>query len=160
MKKPILYRKRFIPDELIELKNDEILECNDSILVTKWETLGKVHDFSYGYSCHFLKEGFKISKFLKSDGSLYCWYCDIVTYDYNRAVNSLTTIDLLADVIIYPDGKLKVVDLDELTEAFDKKLIDESLLKKSLLTLNRLLNEIYENGMTNLVSPIEKNITR
>ncbi|MBR4671056.1 MAG: DUF402 domain-containing protein [Butyrivibrio sp.] len=158
MENPILYRKRFIPAETIKLKDDVILECSDSILVTKWKALGKAHDFSHGYSCLYLKEGYKVSKFLKPDGSLCCWYCDIVTYDYNKSDNILTTIDLLADVIIYPDGKMKVADLDELSEAFEKKLIDESLLKKSLLSLNRLLDEIYKNGMDNLIKPIEDHI--
>ena len=65
-------------------------------------------------------------------------------------------IDLLADVKVYPNGLIKVVDLDELSEAFEKRLIDEVLLKKSLLTLNRLLNEIYDNGIESLVGPIEK----
>ena len=159
MKNPTLYRKRFIPDEVIELKNDVILECNDSILVTKWNALKKREDISTGYSCLYLKDGYKISKFLKADGSLLSWYCDIVTYDYNKKDNKLTTIDLLADVIIYPDGKMTVVDLDELYEAFEKKLIDLSLLKKSLLSLNRLLKEINENGIENLAKPIEAHIS-
>ena len=56
-------------------------------------------------------------------------------------------------------SKMKIDDLDELSEAFEKKLIDESLLKKSLLSLNRLLNEIYENGICSLTAPIEKIIS-
>ena len=121
--------------------------------------LKKREDISTGYSCLYLKDGYKISKFLKADGSLLSWYCDIVTYDYNKKDNKLTTIDLLADVIIYPDGKMTVVDLDELYEAFEKKLIDLSLLKKSLLSLNRLLKEINENGIENLAKPIEAHIS-
>ena len=155
MNNPTLYRKRFIPDEIIELKDDVILECNDSILVTKWNALKKREDISSGYSCLYLNDGYKISKFLKADGSLLLWYCDIVTYDYNKKENKLTTIDLLADVVIYPDGKMTVLDLDELYEAFEKGLIDISLLKKSLLSLNRLLKEIHKNGIENLAKPIE-----
>lgn len=34
--------------------------------------------FSHGCSCYYLKEGFKISKFYRHDGSLLYWYCDIV----------------------------------------------------------------------------------
>ena len=160
MEKPVLYRKRFIPDECLELKDDIILEQTDSFIITKWSTIHKRCDLSHGYSCYYLDRGYKISKFLKEDGSLLCWYCDIITYDYDKANNKLLVIDLLADVKIYPDGLIKVVDLDELSEAFEKRLIDEALLKKSLLTLNRLLNEIYDNGIESLTGPVENAIAK
>ena len=155
---PVLYRKRFIPNECIELKDDVILKIDDSVIITKWKALKKRCDINSGYSCYYLKDGYKVSKFLKEDNSLLCWYFDIITYDRDTDSNSITVIDLLADVIIYPDGRMKIDDLDELSEAFEKKLIDESLLKKSLLSLNRLLDEIYKNGMDNLIKPIEDHI--
>ena len=134
MSDPILYRKRFIPNECIALKDDIILEYNDDILITKWTFLhDRCDDLSHGYSCCYLNRGFRISKFLKADGSLKCWYCDILTYEKDPEKNSLTIVDLLADVVIHPDGRVEVVDLDELSEAFEKRLIDEVLLKKSLL---------------------------
>ncbi len=154
-----LFRKRFIPDECVELKDDVIIKQTDSIIVTKWKTIRARNDLSHGYSCYYLDRGYKISKFLKSDGSLLCWYCDIITHEYNSDNNSLCVIDLLADVKIYPDGRIRVVDLDELSEAFEKRLIDESLLKKSLLSLNRLLGEIYTDGIEPLAAPIEELLT-
>lgn len=156
MKNLTLFRKRFIPDECVELKDDVILKQTDSTIVTKWKTIHDRSDLSSGYSCYYLDRGYKISKFLKSDGSLLCWYCDIITYEEDKEKNSLLVIDLLADVKIYPDGRIKVVDLDELSEAFEKGLIDQSLLKKSLLSLNRLLNEIYSDGISPLAAPIEE----
>lgn len=156
MKHPILYRKRFIPDECVLLKNDIILECSSEQIVTKWSTIKKRCDITGGYSCYYLDRGYKISKFLKDDGSLVCWYCDIITHEYNSESNTLLVIDLLADVKIYPDGRIKVVDLDELSDAFEQRLIDETLLKKSLLSLNKLLNDLYEGGITPLAAPIEK----
>ncbi|MBP3824937.1 MAG: DUF402 domain-containing protein, partial [Butyrivibrio sp.] len=65
-------------------------------------------------------------------------------------------IDLLADVVVYPSGQIRGVDLDELSEALEKRLIIETLLKKSLLSLNRLLNEIYTDGIEPLAAPIEE----
>ena len=160
MDHPILYRKRFIPDECLELKDDIIMECNDKQIVTKWNTIHARCDLARGYSCYYLDRCYKISKFLRSDGSLLCWYCDIITYEYNPDKNSLLVIDLLADVKIYPDGRQRVVDLDELSEAFEKRLIDETLLKTSLLSLNKLLNDLYEVGIIELASPIEKLIDK
>jgi hypothetical protein len=160
MNTPALYRKRFIPNECIELKDDQILEYTDDILITKWTFLhDRCDDLFYGYSCCYLNRDFRISKFLKADGSLKCWYCDILTYEKDPAENKLVLVDLLADVVIFPDGRIEVVDLDELSEAFEKKLIDEALLKKSLLSLSKLLNEIYSKGIDQLIAPIEKYFT-
>ena len=156
MDHPILYRKRFIPDECLELKDDIILECNDKLIITKWNTIHARCDLARGYSCYYIDRGYKISKFLRSDGSLLCWYCDIITCEYDSEKNSLLVIDLLADVKIYLDGRQRIVDLDELSEAFEKRLIDEALLKKSLLSLNKLLNDLYEGGIQQLAEPIEK----
>ena len=153
-----IFRKRFIPDECVELKDDVILKRTDSIIVTKWKVIRERCDFCSGYSCYYLDRGYKISKFLKSDGSLLCWYCDIVTYEMDDEKKSLKVIDLLADVKIYPDGRIRVLDLDELSDAFEKGLIDQTLLKKSLLSLNRLLNEIYSDGINSLITPIEEMI--
>ena len=156
MNNPTLFRKRFIPNECVELKDDVIIKCTDDLIVTKWKVIRDRDDFSNGYSCYYLKRGYKISKFLKDDGSLHCWYCDIVTFEEDREKNSLLVVDLLSDVKIYPDGRIRVLDLDELSEAFEEGLIDSALLKKSLLSLNRLLNEIYSEGIGPLAAPIEE----
>ncbi len=154
MNHPILYRKRLIPNECIELKDDIILHIDDDIIVTSWQALHKRSDISTGYSIYYLKLGYKVSRFIQPDGSLRHWYCDIVDYKYESETNSLITLDLLADVIIKPDGFIKVVDLDELEKAFDQGLLSSDLLKKSLLRLNRLLTELYENGIDNLSAPL------
>ena len=140
-----LYRRRLIPDECILRKDDEIVRQNDSLIVTKWNTLNPKAQFQYGASCYFLKEGFKVSKFYRSDGSLFCWYCDIMQYDFDAAANTLMATDLLADVIILPDGTVKVVDLDELTDAFEQGVLSAAALKAALRQLNHLLSLIYEN---------------
>ncbi|MBR1670550.1 MAG: DUF402 domain-containing protein [Butyrivibrio sp.] len=156
MKNIALFRKRFIPDECVELKDDIILKAEGDVIVTKWRAIHERSDLSCGYSCYYLDRGYKISKFLKSDNSLLCWYCDIITHEYDENSSSLLVIDLLADVKIYPDGRIRVLDLDELSAAFEKRLIDETLLKKSLLSLNRLLGEIYSEGIAPLCAPIEE----
>lgn len=54
-------------------------------------------------------------------------------FDYKEDKNELTVIDLLADVLIYPDGFVKVVDLDELVQASDEGHLSTENLKSSLL---------------------------
>ena len=156
MEKPVLYRKRLIPEECVQLKDDIILYMDDEKIVTKWNTLKPKKDLHHGYSCYFLKEGYKVSKFYKADGTLLFYYCDIVTYESNEEKNELIVIDLLADVIIYPDGFVKVVDIDEMVECLNDGKIDLELLKTSLTGLDRLLNIIYEDKLDTLTSYIEK----
>lgn len=151
-----LFRKRIIPNECILLKDDIILSANDEFIITKWNALKPKKDLHHGYSCFFLKEGFKISKFYREDNSLMCWYCDIVDYTYNEEDNSLTATDLLADVIVQPDGFVKVVDLDELAEIMEKQALSGELIVLALRRLNHLLTLIYTGEFENLKKHIEK----
>lgn len=151
----LLYRKRIIPDECIFLKDDEILLCDHEILITKWNALKPKKDLHHGFSCYFLKKGFKISKFYQADNSLLYWYCDIVKYDHTPSDNTLVVTDLLADVIVYPDGFVKVVDLDEIVPALDSGGLSIEDMKKALLTLNQLLSTIYQGDFNKLTKYIE-----
>lgn len=156
---PILYRKRLIPEECILLKDDVVLYRDEDVIVTAWHSLKPRKDLHHGYSCYYLKEGFKVSKFYQEDGSLLYWYCDIVDYAYEETTDTYITTDLLADVLIYPDGFVKVVDIDELVTALEQNLISESLLKKSLLRLNHLLTLIYDGSFETMKQQIEGHIS-
>lgn len=151
-----LYRKRIIPEECLLLKGDKIERADDEVIITSWTTINPKTDFSHGCSCYFLKQGFKVSKFYRHDNTLLYWYCDVVDYEFNEAENALTVTDLLADVIIYPDGRIKVVDLDEMADALDKGLISPALLSTCLRRLNDLLTLIYRDKFDRLQSPLEQ----
>lgn len=155
MNTPTLYRKRLIPEECIKLKDDEILFINEERIITKWNSLKPRKDIHHGYSCYFFNEGIKVSKFYKADGSLLYWYCDIVSYDINNESNEIIVTDLLADVIIYPDGFVKVVDIDEMVTCLDNGKISLELLKKSLTQLDKLLKIIYAEKFDTLTIFIE-----
>lgn len=152
---PILYRKRLIPEECILLKDDVILYRDDRIIVTSWHSLKPRKDLHHGYSCYYLDKGIKVSKFYRPDNTLLYWYCDIVDYDYSPDTDTYVVTDLLADVIVYPDGFVKVVDLDELVAALESGLLSEGLLKKSLLRIDALLKIIYGNNFSALQEPID-----
>lgn len=156
MSEPILYRKRIIPEECILLKDDKVLYQDEKTIVTSWNSLKPKKELHHGYSCYFLDEGCKVSKFYRQDNSLMYWYCDIVEYEYKPEINTYTVTDLLADVVIYPDGFVKVVDLDELADALELELISEDTLKKALFSLNNLLKIIYAGNFSRLQAPIEQ----
>lgn len=147
---PVLYRKRLIPLECIRLKDDEILYMDDEIIVTKWQTLKPRKDFHHGYSCYFIKKGYKVSQFIKEDNTLAYWYCDIVTYEWDKAENVLTVIDLLADVVVKPDGIMNVLDIDELCEAKEKELISEEQFFISVKQLGTLIKLIQDGNFSTL----------
>lgn len=154
MSYPVIYRKRLIPEECIPLKDDTILYMDENIIVTKWKTLKPRKDFHHGYSCYFLKDGYKVSQFLAEDDSLVYWYCDIVTYLWDKTENTLTVVDLLADVVVTPDDKMHVLDIDELCEAKEKMLINEEQFFTSVKQLGALIKLIQDDKFSELTSQL------
>ncbi len=150
---PKLYRKRFIPMETLELKDDVLVYEDSDILITKWNVFRPKAAFSHGISCYFLKEGYKVSKFLNDAEELVYYYCDII--ETTKEENSYIFTDLLADVIIYPNGFVKVVDLAELADARDEGLIIEDVVKTALRRLESLLTIIYDGKLSVLTKHLE-----
>ncbi|MBE5871225.1 MAG: DUF402 domain-containing protein [Lachnospiraceae bacterium] len=153
---PNLYRKRIIPSECVYLKDDTIISCKEDRIVTAWGALHPKKDLHHGISGYFFKEGFKISKFYKEDNSLLYWYCDIIEQEYDREKNNMIVTDLLADVIIYPDGFVKVVDINEMVDALEDQSITTTQLKTSLRNLDRLLSCIYSGEFKKYQDYIEQ----
>lgn len=153
MTTPALYRKRLIPEECILLKDDIILDMNEEYILTKWNTLKPKKILHHGDSCYYLHKGVKVSRFYTEDNLLICFYCDIVSYAWNEEKTSLFTTDLLLDILVYPDNSFKMLDMDELAYAHDQKLISDTLLQNSLLTANRILNEIYDKKFHEIYTP-------
>lgn len=145
-----LFRKRIIPAECFELKDDEIVYSDDEVLITRWKTINPKTEFDHGSSVYIYDKGIKISKFYKEDGSLLYWYIDIVEYTPDHDKGELTVTDLLADVVIHPSGRVKVVDLDELADALEKGLITQEQTSNCLRQLNNLLVTIQRDKFDTL----------
>ena len=152
---PKIYRKRYMPNETVLLKDDEILRLDEDILVTKWNVLHPKTQFSHGVSCYFLKKGYKISKFLNENEELVYYYCDIIDTKFDESENTFTFTDLLADVIIYENGFVKVVDLAEIADALDDGSIGTTEVQKALRQLDALLEVIYGGRLPELLGFIE-----
>ena len=56
---------------------------------------------------------------------------------------------MLVDVKVYKDGKYEVLDLDELVEAYKKKLITIEIMTDALTKLNKLLLQIKVGDFPN-----------
>ena len=155
-----LYRKRMIPEEIIHLKDDVILHQDSSLIITKWNSLKPRKDISNGISAYFIEDGFKVSKVFDKHQKLVYWYCDIIETTYNPTENSYSFLDLLADVLVYPDGSVHVVDLEEIADALESKYIDKSTACKALRLCSNLLDIIYSGKFKkyqNIVNKYENN---
>ena len=150
--KPVLYRKRLIPSECIRLDSDEILLRSDSLLVTRWKTIRPKKELSCGSSCYLLDKGWKVSRFLNHSGELICWYCDIIDYTWDARTDTYVFTDLLADVLVYPSGEIRVADLDEVAQALEEGLLTQEQACLCLRRLDALLQEVYAGR---LLPPLE-----
>ncbi len=149
-----LYRRRFVPDELIYLKNDEIVKADDSIVITKWNVINPREDFTHGISCYFIDKGFKISKFIDGNGKMVYWYCDIIEAEIKG--NTYIFNDLLIDVIVYENGFVKVVDLEETAAALEQNIISCDIAVKAMKRASRLLDIIYSGKFKNYAKYIDE----
>lgn len=151
-----LYRRRFIPEETVLLKDDIILFFDDSVIITSWKTLKPRKDIAGGISAYYRKEGFKISRVTDSEGNLVHWYCDIIEEQpADGSSNGLVFVDLLLDVVVMPDGSVKVMDLGEAADALKEGLITQDMLLHAMSTTDRLLSLIYSGQFSSLTKCIE-----
>ena len=147
---PVFYRKRLIPSECVLLKHDQLVHQEDNVFITKWHTLKPKSTLACGASCYLLKEGWKISRFIDHQGNLMYWYCDIIDTEYDADTNTYVFVDLLADVLIYPDGHVQVTDLDEVADALEQNLITTDQMKSCMRNLNALLKLVYSEKLFDL----------
>ena len=138
-----LFRKRLIPSECVNLKDDTIIHIDEDTIITSWKTFRPKAEFSHGVSYYVLKEGYKISKFYKQDDTLAYIYCDIIDTAYDKASDTYVFTDLLADVII------------ENSDACSDGLISDNMLVESLHKLNNLLTSIYSGTFQGYLKVLE-----
>jgi predicted RNA-binding protein associated with RNAse of E/G family len=153
---PTLYRRRFIPSELIELKDDIILVYDKNLIITKWITLHPRKDIARGVSAFYLDKGFKVSKIYDKDGNVVYWYCDIIQTKKDDEKNTVIIEDLLIDVILYNDGSMQIMDLDELADALEQNLITQTEATNALRILNNLLKIISDKHFHLLQEPVNQ----
>lgn len=145
---PRIYRIRYIPSEIIDLSSDRLLYRDKHYLITEWEPIKPRDDIKHGISCVFLDKGWKISAFMNESKKLIYWYCDIIDIEYDEETDTYSLYDLLTDIKIMPDGRVEIIDLDELAAAFEEELISGKQLSMSLRQSNDLLQLIYSTDVS------------
>jgi len=140
---PQLYRKRYCPEETILLKDDEILFYSDKMIVTRWKTLKPRPDIARGISAYFMDEGFKIGKIYNAADQLVYWYCDIIETEWSLSRHALIFHDMLIDILVYPDGDVRILDLNELADCLEGQLVSPEFVSKALRRASTLLALIH-----------------
>ena len=138
-----IYRKRYIPNEIIDISGDKVESVSEDLLITSWLPIHPRNDVAFGMSYTYLKEGWKISKFYDKDKNFLYWYCDII--DAQIKDEEYILVDLLVDIKVYPDGRYEILDEEELDEALNEGLITKEQKDEALNKLNALL-EIIKKG--------------
>lgn len=151
-----LYRKRFIPNDFVHLKDDIILYTDDNLIITKWRPLRPKKNMAGGVSAYYVNHGVKVSKIYNKNEQLLYWYCDIIQTKPGPNPESLIFEDLLIDVVLYEDGSIRILDLDELADALELHLISNKEAEQALRTLDCLLKLIYHDGFDELKTPINQ----
>lgn len=152
MDQPTLYRNRLIPLESVRLDDDVIHSYTEEKIMTSWTTLHPRSNLAYGYSLYLPKHGWKISRFYDHQCQFKYWYCDIIESTFDAEHNTWYFTDLLVDVIIKPDGFVKILDLDELNTALDESLLTLPQLQKAIGQLHQLLQIVYSGGLDALTA--------
>ena len=78
------------------------------------------------------------------------WYCDIIDYTYDPKDNSYVFTDLLADVLIYPDKRVEVVDVGEIADALTDGTLSIEKMIPALRSLDKLLKIIYSGEFSKI----------
>lgn len=145
-----IFRRRYVPNEIVDISNDKVIYRDSEKLITKWVPIKPREDFASGESCVYFNYGWKISKFYNEDGSLKYWYCDIINYEYYEEEDKYIFNDLLLDVVIYEDGHYEILDEEELEEALRNGIVTQEIAEEAKLKLNNLLQIIKENKFKEL----------
>lgn len=145
-----IFRKRFIPNEIVDISGDEVIYRDDKKLITKWSPIKPRADIGSGTSCVYFDIGIKVSKFFDNEGNFKFWYCDIISYTFDKDEDKYIFTDLLLDVKVYVDGHFEVLDEDELEEALSDKLITLDEYSDAKNKKDYLINLIKNNEFKNL----------
>lgn len=150
----IVNRRRYIPDELISLNKDTIYYVSEDLIVTGWRAITKRPDFSGGISAYLPKKGIKTSKLFDANGDLLYWYNDIGEIFISG--KEIQFNDLLFDVVVFPDGKVNYVDIDEFALAVEKNLITREQELKALRSYHYIVKLISKGNFHLLKAPVEE----
>ena len=86
-----------------------------------------------------------ITAMMDKEGNILLWYIDMIANQGIDADGVPYFDDLYLDLVVYPDGKIIVDDMDELEDALSKKDITQEQYNLAIETSNRLQQGMLSN---------------
>ncbi|MCS1352390.1 DUF402 domain-containing protein [Mechercharimyces sp. CAU 1602] len=87
---------------------------------------------------YFVKKGYTISKVFDRTGKFLYFYCDVMDMRQTSRLRYVM-VDLLLDLIIYPDGRYHVIDIDEFAVSIEKGQLKKRQQVHALKTLHKMI---------------------
>ncbi len=149
MKVHLIYKR--IPNRITE-RDDEIVADLGNIIVAKAKIEGMknplyingIKVIENGYTMlyfAFVGENWDILKIYSNEGKFKGLYIDILSYT-KRYSNTLEMLDLFLDIYISPDGKVSLLDEEEIKTALNSGIIDEKTFDFAYLTAREIIERI------------------
>lgn len=111
-------------------------------------------------------ENYMITAMISPENAINLWYIDVLA-GYGFDTDGVAYYDdLYLDVIVRPNGEIKIDDMDELTQAFAGRIISKELFDLALSTTEKLqgsvLNDLstFNGRCTTLLLEIEEQYSR
>ncbi len=95
---------------------------------------------------YFVKKGYTISKVFKRSGEFLYYYCDVMEMHQVGRLRYVM-VDLLLDLIVYPDGSYHLLDVDEFADSIEKNHLKKKQQVYALHTLHRMLQLTTEKKL-------------
>jgi uncharacterized protein len=92
---------------------------------------------------YFVRKGYTISKVFNRSGEFLYYYCDIMEMRQTGRLRYVM-VDLLLDMIIYPDGRYHLLDIDEFATAIEKGQLKRRQQVHALRTLDKMIRKQTE----------------
>ncbi|WP_052807367.1 DUF402 domain-containing protein [Risungbinella massiliensis] len=87
---------------------------------------------------YFVRKGYTISKVFQKNGEFLYYYCDMMEMHQTGRMRYVM-VDLLLDLIIYPDGRYHLIDIDEFADSIERGRIKRRQQVHALRTLDRMI---------------------
>ena len=153
MKIHLIYRR--LPNEVIE-RDDELVADLGKILIAKTEIRGmgkplildgeKLIDNGY-YMLYFafMNEKYDILKIYDPQLKFKGIYVDVLKYT-NRWDNVIEMLDLFLDILIFPDGRYRLLDKEEIEEALKSGYIEKKVYEEAYATARNIIKRIEKGS--------------
>ena len=126
----ILEIEKVTEKQIWRFNGEDIIVCDNGL---KWISILPQNDF------------YCITVMMNANDDILLWYIDMVA-EQGIDVDSIPYFDdLYLDLVIYPNGMIKVDDMDELEEALLRKDITEEQFNLAISTSNKLKNGLLSD---------------